>query len=62
MAETSVKDEVRKLVERLPEDATWEEAADLIAMHERLARARRESAAGQKVSLEEVEKEFGFSD
>lgn len=30
-------------------------------MHELLARARRESAAGRKVTLEEVENEFGFS-
>ena len=61
MANSTVKQEIQKLVEQLPEDATWQDAADLVAIHERLARARQESAAGQKVTLEEVEKEFGFT-
>jgi hypothetical protein len=30
-------------------------------MHERLARARRDSAAGLGITLEELEKEHGFT-
>ena len=61
MAETSVKEEVRQLAERLPDDATWEDVAHLVALHERLARARRDSAAGLGVTLEELEEEFGIT-
>jgi hypothetical protein len=61
MADTTVKQEIHKLLEQLPDDATWQDAADLITIHERLARGRKESAAGEKVSLEEVEQEFGLT-
>jgi len=43
MAKPSIKDEAREFVERLPDDATWADLAEVIAMHEILARARRES-------------------
>ena len=61
MAQPSIKDEARELVERLPDDATWADLADIIAMHEVLARARRERAEGKFFTLEEVEEEFGFT-
>jgi hypothetical protein len=61
MTEASVKAEARRIIEQLPDDATWADLAHLIVMHERLARARRDSAAGRGVPLEEVEKEFGFT-
>lgn len=52
MAETSVKEEARRLIEQLPDDATWADLAHVVAMHERLARARRDSAAGRGMSSE----------
>ena len=58
MART-VKDEVRRLVDRLPEDATWADAADLVLLHERLAHGRKDSAEGRKAALKDVETEFG---
>jgi hypothetical protein len=61
MSETTVKEEARRIVDLLPEDATWADLADIIAMHERLARARRDSAAGLGITLEELEKEHGFT-
>jgi len=60
MADANVKEEARKIVERLPEDATWEDVAHLVFMHQRLAQARKDSAAGLGIPLEEIEKEFGF--
>ena len=54
MAETSIKEEARRLIEQLPDDATWSDLAHVIAMHERLARARRDSAAGRGISSEEL--------
>lgn len=54
MTETSVKEEARRLIEQLPDDATWADLAHVVAMHERLARARRDSAAGRGMSSEEL--------
>jgi hypothetical protein len=54
MAETSVKEEARRLIEQLPDDASWADLAHVVAMHERLARARRDSAAGRGMSSEEL--------
>jgi hypothetical protein len=31
MSETTVKEEARRIVDRLPEDATWADLADIIA-------------------------------
>jgi len=54
MAETSVKAEARRLIEQLPDDASWADLAHVVAMHERLARARRDSAAGRGMSSDEL--------
>jgi hypothetical protein len=65
MAETSilpVREELRRIAEALPEDATWADAAHLFAMHQRLAEARQQSAVGRTTSQEDVEKEFGLTD
>lgn len=59
MADTSVKDEARRIVDQLPDDATWSDLAHLVAMHERLARARRDSAAGLGITSEELLKRIG---
>ncbi len=60
MADTSVKETVRKLAESLPDDATWEDVAHLVRMHERLARARRDSAAGLGISADELRERLGI--
>ncbi|MGE0600469.1 MAG: hypothetical protein AB7J35_15065 [Dehalococcoidia bacterium] len=61
MAETSVKQEMLRAIERLPDDATLEDVAHLVRMHERLARARRDSAAGLGITVDEARKRFGLS-
>ncbi|MBE0611320.1 MAG: hypothetical protein IH609_18200 [Dehalococcoidia bacterium] len=54
MGDTSVKEEARRLIEQLPDDASWADLAHVVAMRERLARARRDSAAGRGTSSEEL--------
>ena len=51
MADVSVKEEARQLVEGLPEDATWADLANVVAMRARLAQARRERAEGRMIPL-----------
>lgn len=61
MAEASVKELMLKAIERLPDDATLEDVAHLVRMHERLARARRDSAAGLGVTVDEARRRFGIA-
>ncbi|GMV86389.1 MAG: hypothetical protein AMXMBFR80_22440 [Dehalococcoidia bacterium] len=61
MADGSVKEEIRKAIERLPEDATWADVARLVAMHERLARARQDSAAGLGITSAELRRRLGIT-
>jgi hypothetical protein len=60
MSEASVKQEILRAIERLPEDATMEDVAHLVRMHERLARARRDSAAGLGITVDEARRQFGL--
>ncbi len=49
-----------KAIERLPDDATLEDVAHLVRMHERLAEARRDSAAGLGITVDEARRRFGL--
>jgi hypothetical protein len=60
MSESSVKHEMLRAIERLPDDATMEDVAHLVRMHERLARARRDSAAGLGITTEQLRAELGL--
>jgi hypothetical protein len=51
----TVKDEVRRLLDSLPEDATLEDVQYSIYVRERLARAQREANEGKVIDQEEVE-------
>jgi len=61
MADGSVKEEIRKAIERLPDDATWADVAQLVAMHERLARARQDSAAGLGITSAELRRRLSIA-
>ncbi|MFN8618760.1 MAG: hypothetical protein U0837_16865 [Dehalococcoidia bacterium] len=60
MTEASVKEQMLKAIERLPDDATLEDVAHLVRMHERLAEARRDSAAGLGITVDEARRRFGL--
>lgn len=62
MAETTVKDEMRQALDRLPDDATWDDVAHIVAMHELLARARKNRAEGKVYTTEEMKVLLGVPD
>ncbi len=43
----TVKDEVRRVIDRLPDDATWEDVQYSIYVLQRIERGRREAADGK---------------
>lgn len=52
----TVKEEIRRMVESLPEDATWEDLQYSIYVRERIERGRREAADGKILDEDEVER------
>ena len=51
----TARDEIRKLLDALPDDATWEDVQYSISVRERVERGRREAAQGNLIDQEEIE-------
>lgn len=56
----AVKAEAAKLVEALPEDATWDDLMYEIYVRQAIDSGRADSDAGDVVSAEDVRNEFGL--
>ena len=52
----TVKEEFRRMIESLPDDATWEDVQYSIYVRERIERGRREAADGEILSEDDVER------
>ena len=51
----TAKEEMRKLLDALPDDATWEDVQYSIYVPERVERGRREAEQASLVDQEEIE-------
>jgi hypothetical protein len=51
----TTKEEIRKLVDGLPDDATWEDVQYSIYVRERVERGRREADEGKLIDEDEAE-------
>ncbi|HWM90053.1 MAG TPA: hypothetical protein VN493_04745 [Thermoanaerobaculia bacterium] len=58
MEEISVKEEARRLVEDLPEDATWDDLMYRIYVRQKIEAGLRDSDAGRTVEVSEVRARF----
>ena len=52
----TVKDEIRRMIESLPDDATWEDVQYSIYVRERIERGRGEAVEGKILEEDEVER------
>ena len=52
----TAKEEIRRFIDTLPDDATWEDVQYSIYVRERIERGRRETAEGQVLDHDEVER------
>ena len=59
MATTNIKDEARKLIEKLPDDSTWDDLMREIHVRQALESGLAESQAGHTTSVETLRAEFG---
>jgi hypothetical protein len=60
MSPVNVKDQARRLVEGLPEDATWEDLQYQIYLRQAVEAGLRDSQEGRKVTLDEARRRFGL--
>lgn len=61
MAESNVKTEARRIVDNLPDDATWEDLQYQIYVRQAVDSGLKDSQAGRTVPLEEARRQFGLS-
>ena len=60
MENARVKNEAKRLVEELPENATWDDLLYKIYVRQAIEAGLRDSEAGRTVSVEEVRARFGL--
>jgi predicted transcriptional regulator len=60
MPNPTIKDVARRLVERLPENATWDDVEYEIYVRRAIEAGLAESDAGETVPVEEIRREFGL--
>jgi len=53
---TTTKEEIRRMLDTLPDDATWEDVQYSIYVRERIERGRREADEGRLIDEEEIER------
>ncbi len=61
MAATKVKDEARKLVEKLPDDSTWDDLMREIYVRQAVESGLADSQAGRTTDVEKLRSEFGLN-
>lgn len=60
MQTTSVKEEARQLVERLPEGSTWEDLMHEIYVRQAIEAGLADSETGRTTELKDVRAKFGL--
>jgi hypothetical protein len=60
MTPANLKDEARRLIERLPDDATWEDLQYQIYFRQAVEAGLKDANDGRKVSLDEARRRFGL--
>jgi len=57
----NIKEEARRLVEKLPDDATWDDVMHEIYVRQAIEAGITDSEAGRLTSVEDVRSKFGLS-
>ncbi len=60
MQTCNIKEEVRSLLEDLPEDATWDDLMYKIYVRQAVEAGLEDSKAGRTIDVKEVRSRFGF--
>jgi len=61
MNQATIKPEARRLVEQLPDDATWDDLMYQIYVRQAVEAGLKDSDEGRTTPVEEVRKKFGLN-
>jgi hypothetical protein len=61
MGTPNIKEEARKLVEKLPENSTWEDLVHEIYVRQAVEAGLADSQAGRTTDVEQMRSSFGLS-
>ena len=61
MGTSSIKDRARELVDKLPENSTWDDLMHEIYVRQAIEAGLADSQAGRTTDVEQVRAEFGLS-
>jgi DNA-binding transcriptional regulator YiaG len=62
MAEPMRKDEAHELVEKMPENATWDDLIDEIYVRQVIEQGLADSQAGRTTDVKEVRRKYGLQE
>jgi len=60
METSSIKDEARRLVEKLPENSTWDDLMHEIYVRQAIESGLADSRSGRTTDVEQVRSKFGL--
>ncbi len=60
MGATNIKDEARRLVEKLPENSTWDDLMHEIYVRQAIEAGLADSRAGRTTDVEQLRSRFGL--
>jgi len=60
MAATNIKEEARKIIERMPDDSTWDDLMHKIYVRQAIESGLADSQAGRTTSVETLRAQFGL--
>jgi len=60
MATTNIKEEARRLIEKMPDDSTWDDLMREIYVRQAIESGLADSQAGRTTSVETLRAEFGL--
>jgi len=61
METSNIKDQARQLVDKLPENSTWDDLVHEIYVRQAIEAGLADSRAGRTTDVEQVRAEFGLS-
>jgi predicted transcriptional regulator len=61
MATSGIKDEAKRLIESMPDDATWDDLMHEVYVRQAIEQGLADSEAGRTVAVAEVRAKYGLS-
>jgi predicted transcriptional regulator len=58
---STIKEETRRIVEQLPDDASWEDLIYRISVRQAIEAGLKDADEGRTLPLEEVRRKFGLN-